>query len=222
VAVSTLHWAAHRLRHGRWADFGAGPAGMVCAHLGVAAFVVGVAMVKGYGVERDVRLAPGDTHQLAGCTLTFERTSSRRGPNYEALVGEFSLACPGEAPRPMTSEKRSYVGSGMPMTESAISPGLTRDLYVALGEAVGGDPQGAWSVRVQYKPFMRWVWGGALLMAIGSFWAAAARRYRRVATLPVAATVAAGARVADPTVAAVAAVPAGQGPGLDSMVEQGT
>jgi cytochrome c-type biogenesis protein CcmF len=197
VAVSTLHWAGQRLRHGRWADFGAGPAGMVAAHLGVAVFVVGVAMVKGYGVERDVRMAPGDSHPLAGCTLRFERMAARQGPNYESKAGEFSLACPGAAVLALLSEKRAYVGSGMPMTESAISPGLTRDLYVALGEAIGPGEQGAWSVRVQYKPFMRWVWGGVLLMAIGSFWAAGARRYRRVrqssdAASDAAADVAAG------------------------------
>ncbi|MCK6423780.1 MAG: heme lyase CcmF/NrfE family subunit [Burkholderiaceae bacterium] len=183
VTVSTLHWAARRLRHGRWRDFGAGPAGMVLAHLGVAAFVVGVAMVKGHGIERDVRLAPGDRHELAGCSLQFEHMGALKGPNYESRAGRFRLACEGQPPRQLFSEKRAYVGSGMPMTESAIDAGFTRDLYVALGEEIG-DGSGAWSVRVQFKPFIRWIWGGVLLMALGSFWAAAARRYRRVQPAP--------------------------------------
>ena len=88
---------------------------------------------------------------------------------------------------PLKAEKRNYVGSSMPMTESAIRWGLTRDLYVALGEPLEGTPFGAWSVRVQYKPFMRWVWIGVVLMALGAGVAAAARRYRSKRPLPHAA-----------------------------------
>jgi cytochrome c-type biogenesis protein CcmF len=178
VAASTLHWLALRLRSG---GLGAAGAGMVMAHLGVAAFVVGVAMVKGYGVERDVRLAPGDTHRLGDCLLVFDKLSEGRGPNYEAQVGNFTLTCGDAAPQALVSEKRMYVGSGMPMTESAIRWGLTRDIYVALGTASGPEKAGAWSVRVQLKPFIRWIWIGVLLMAVGSLCAAGARRLRRAA-----------------------------------------
>ena len=152
---------------------------MALAHLGVAVFAVGVAMVNSYGVERDVRLAPGQSTALADCRLTFQGIQPERGPNYASLRGNFELACPGSTPRTLHSEKRSYPGSGMPMTESAIAWGLTRDLYVALGEMGQAGPFGDWMVRVQHKPFMRWVWGGALLMALGALVASLARRLRR-------------------------------------------
>ncbi|PXW93377.1 cytochrome c-type biogenesis protein CcmF [Sphaerotilus hippei] len=179
VAASTLHLALQRARRAPLRQFGAAPAGMVIAHLGVAVFVVGVAMVKGYGIERDVRMAPGESHLLDGCPLRLEGVSPEQGPNYSALVGRFERRCPGEAPLQLRAEKRAYVGSAMPMTESAIDWGLSRDLYVALGEPLGSGTAAAWSVRVQVKPFMRWVWLGVLLMAVGATLAGVARRLRR-------------------------------------------
>jgi cytochrome c-type biogenesis protein CcmF len=175
VAVSTLHWAAQRLQNGALSASGWG---MTLAHRGVAAFVAGVAMVKGYGVERDAHMAPGDTHPLAGCVLSFDSMGKGQGPNYDAQVGRFTLRCDGQPPRALVSEKRSYVGSGMPMTESAIDWGFTRDIYVALGSPADDDAK-AWSVRVQHKPFVRWIWIGVVLMALGALSAAAARRLRR-------------------------------------------
>ncbi|NDY91481.1 heme lyase CcmF/NrfE family subunit [Ideonella livida] len=194
VAAGTLDWMRQRRAARRGQPFGRGPAGMVVAHLGVAVFTVGVAMVKGYGVERDASLAPGQSVPLADCRLQLDRLGSEPGPNWQAVVGQFTLACPGEAPRPLRSEKRVYVGSAMPMSESAIDAGFTRDLYVALGEpltaprrpgeaAPAFDPQVAWSVRVQVKPFIRWVWAGVLLMALGCVVAAPGLARRR----PVAA-----------------------------------
>ena len=153
--------------------------GMALAHLGLAVFAVGVAMVNSYGVERDVRFEPGQSTALADCRLTFQGIQPERGPNYASLRGNFELACPGSEPRILHSEKRSYPGSGMPMTESAIDWGLTRDLYVALGEMGQAGPFGDWMVRVQHKPFMRWVWGGTLLMAAGALIASLSRRLRR-------------------------------------------
>ena len=187
VGAATKLWAFAQWRNG---GLTAPQSGMVIAHLGVAVFAIGVAMVGGYGVERDVRLVPGNskvsapdaaaqTHQIADCQLSFDRIDPARGPNYMALAGHFTLACAGESPVLLKAEKRNYVGSSMPMTESAIRWGLTRDLYVALGEPLEGTPFGAWSVRVQHKPFMRWVWGGAVLMALGALCAAASRRYRK-------------------------------------------
>ena len=174
VAASTLHWAALRLRGG---GLGASGLGLVLGHLGVAVFVVGVAMVKGYGIEHDEHMAPGATTTLAGCALSFDGMSSRKGPNYDAQVGRFTLRCEGQAPLALVSEKRSYVGSGMPLTESAIDWGLTRDIYVALSSPAD-DGSGAWSLRVQHKPFVRWVWLGVLLMGAGALSAAFARRLR--------------------------------------------
>jgi cytochrome c-type biogenesis protein CcmF len=178
VAASTLHWAAQRLRGG---GLGASGLGMVIGHLGVAVFVVGVAMVKGYGVEHDVRMAPGDTVPLGNCTLRFDGMSQRQGPNYDAQSGRFTLRCGAQAPLALVSEKRNYVGSGMPLTKSAIDWNMARDIYIALSSQI--DPaSNAWSLRVQYKPFMRWVWLGVLLMGVGALSAALARRLRRSAT----------------------------------------
>ncbi|MDR0479941.1 MAG: heme lyase CcmF/NrfE family subunit, partial [Burkholderiaceae bacterium] len=120
VTVSTLHWAAQRLRGGGLGAVGASGLGMVIGHLGVAVFVVGVAMVKGYGVEHDVRMAPGDTVPLGGCTLAFDGMDQNQGSNYTAQAGRFTLRCGERAPLALVSEKRSYVGSGMPLTKSAI------------------------------------------------------------------------------------------------------
>ena len=180
VAVSTLHWVVQRLRGGGLGGLGASGLSMALAHLGVAVFVVGVAMVKGYGVEHDVRMAPGDTQPLGGCTLSFDGMSARRGPNYDAQTGHFTLRCKERAPLALVSEKRSYVGSGMPLTESAIDWGFTRDIYVALSAPVD-ETSNAWSLRVQYKPFMRWVWLGVLMMGAGALVASLARRLRRAA-----------------------------------------
>jgi len=180
VAASTLHWVAQRLRGGGLGALGASGLGMVMAHLGVAVFVVGVAMVKGYGVEHDVRMTPGDTVPLGGCTLSFDGMTNRQGPNYDAQAGRFTLRCDGQAPLALVSEKRAYVASGMPLTKSAIDWSLTRDIYVALSSPID-ESSSAWSLRVQYKPFMRWVWFGVLLMAVGALSASLARRLRRAA-----------------------------------------
>ncbi|MDO5623661.1 MAG: heme lyase CcmF/NrfE family subunit [Pseudomonadota bacterium] len=190
VALATGVWALRQWRKG---GLTASQWGMVTAHLGVAVFAAGVAVVGGHGVERDVRMTPAVTkdgtpapdaaaaqHAIGGCALTFERVQPERGPNYTALRGVFTLDCAanGGSARTLHAEKRNYTGSAMPMTESAIDWGLGRDIYVALGEPLEGTPYGAWSVRVQYKPLMRWVWIGVVWMALGAFVAAAARRYR--------------------------------------------
>ncbi|MFN0184448.1 MAG: cytochrome c-type biogenesis CcmF C-terminal domain-containing protein, partial [Aquabacterium sp.] len=170
AAAGTLQAAVQRLRSGR---LGARAAGMLLAHAGVAVLAVGMALVKGYGIERDVRLAPGDHHTVGGCDLRFDGLDMGSGPNWQAQVGRFTLRCPGDAPRQLVSEKRRYIGTSMPMTESAIDAGLARDIYVALGSPQDGD---AWGVRVQYKPFVRWIWVGVMLMAAGALLAAGAAR----------------------------------------------
>ena len=171
LASTALH--AWRNRRG-----GALVWGMALAHVGVAVFAVGVSMVNTYGVERDVQLAPGDSTPLADCSLRFDGVTPVRGVNYDSLQARFDLSCPGQAPLRLMPEKRSYPGSAMPMTESAIVWGATRDLYVAMADMVGPGPSGPWMVRLQVKPFMRWVWGGAVLMALGAGVASLARRYR--------------------------------------------
>jgi cytochrome c-type biogenesis protein CcmF len=150
--------------------------GMSLAHIGVAVFIIGVTLVKGYETERDLRMAPGDKVTLGGYEFTFKGTKEVAGPNYAAMQGEFEVRREGSgAARVMRPEKRIYHASGQTMTEADIDTGLTRDLYVSLGEPVEA---GAWGVRVYYKPFVDWIWGGCFLMALGGFLALSDRRYR--------------------------------------------
>ena len=153
--------------------------GMHLAHVGVAVFVVGVAMVNGYQTEKDVRMAPGDTVSVGGYTFRFNGVQAQRGPNYQALVGDVDLLRDGKVLRQLKPEKRNYVASSMPMTEAAIDSGFLRDVYVSLGEPIDrGRPEGDWAVRVYHKPFVGWIWGGCLLMSLGGLLAASDRRYR--------------------------------------------
>ncbi|MDR2239620.1 MAG: heme lyase CcmF/NrfE family subunit [Zoogloeaceae bacterium] len=149
--------------------------GMHLAHLGIAAFVIGVALVKGYEAEKDVRMEPDDTVTVGGYTFRFIGVRDETGPNYRATVGELELSRDGKAIKIMYPEKRAYFSSQMPMTEAAIDASFLRDVYVSLGEPID---ERAWSVRVYYKPFVDWIWGGCLLMALGGALALSDRRYR--------------------------------------------
>jgi cytochrome c-type biogenesis protein CcmF len=166
--------------------------GMHFAHLGLAVCVTGVTLVKGYESEKDVRMAPGETVAIGPYQLRFTGVKEVEGPNYRASRGELTLERDGRVLRTMRPEKRAYFSSEMPMTEAAIDTGLTRDVYVSLGEPLEG---GAWSVRAHHKPFVDWIWVGALFMALGGFLAASDRRYRvKVAERFAAALAGGGAR----------------------------
>lgn len=152
--------------------------GMQCAHLGLALFVIGVTFVSSYQVERDVSMAPGDTVTIQDMRLTLQGVSPVRGPNYEGMRGQVTFgpaASPAQISGTLNTEKRTYFSSTMPMTEVGIDSSLTRDLYVSMGESTGNN---AWAVRVYYKPFVSWIWGGCAFMALGGLLAAADRRYR--------------------------------------------
>jgi cytochrome c-type biogenesis protein CcmF len=150
--------------------------GMLLAHLGVAAFAFGVSMVRTYEAERDVKMAPGDTTELSGYVFAFREARDVRGPNYDAVQALVEVSRGGEVVAVLRPEKRVYRVQKTPMTEAAIDPGPTRDLYVSLGEPV--DEGRAWVVRVMVKPFVDWIWGGCVLMALGGALAASDRRYR--------------------------------------------
>jgi cytochrome c-type biogenesis protein CcmF len=149
--------------------------GMVVAHLGVAVFVVGVTLVKGYESEKDVHIRPGETVEVAGYVFRLEKISDVAGPNYQAARAEVSVSRDGKPVTVLYPEKRIYTVQGSTMTEAAINTGFTRDLYVSLGEPIEG---GTWLMRMQYKPFIDWIWGGCLIMALGGLLAASDRRYR--------------------------------------------
>jgi cytochrome c-type biogenesis protein CcmF len=151
--------------------------GMQLAHLGIAVFVIGVTMVKGYETERDVRMGVGDTVEVGGYQFRFDGMSEEEGPNYHVSRGHMVIKKGDRIAAELFPEKRNYNSSGMPMTEAAIDPGIFRDLYVSLGEQIP-DSGGAWAVRVYYKPFVDWIWAGCLLMALGGIFAISDRRYR--------------------------------------------
>ena len=151
--------------------------GMLLAHCGVAVFIVGVTLVKGYESERDVRMAVGDSVTVGGYAFRFDGVENATGPNYRAARGNVSVSRDGRELMVLHPEKRIYNAQQMPMTEAAISTGFFGDLYVSLGEPVC---DGAWSVRVYHKPFVVWIWGGCIIMALGGFLALTDRRYRRV------------------------------------------
>jgi cytochrome c-type biogenesis protein CcmF len=148
--------------------------GMHLAHIGVAVFIVGVTLVTGYQSEQDVRMDVGDTVNAGGYTFRFNGITNVNGPNYRAARAEIEVSKNGNVVNKMYPEKRSYIATQNVMTETAIDSGLFRDLYISLGEPVNG---GAWSVRVYFKPFVDWIWGGALLMAMGGGLALSDRRY---------------------------------------------
>ena len=149
--------------------------GMVLAHIGVAVFVVGVTLVKGYESERDANLKPGERVTLGRHVFELESVIDVKGPNYVAARGKVNVTRDGKPVRVLYPERRLYTVQEQVMTEAAIDPGFTGDLYVSLGDPLA---DGAWLVKVQHKPFIDWIWGGCLVMALGGLLAASDRRYR--------------------------------------------
>ena len=182
IATGVVLGLRDRLRHRHGGGsvrraLGRGFTGMTVAHLGAAVFIAGVTWTTGAGVERDVRLAPGESATLAGYSFRFEGVSGRIGPNYRALRGTLHVSRGGEPVAVLHPEKRTYISQAQPMTEAAVHAGFTRDLYVALGDQPVQE-DGAWTMRLQYKPLVRWIWLGPIMMAIGGLLAASDRRYR--------------------------------------------
>jgi len=167
--------------------------GMTVAHLGVAAFCFGVSMVKTYEAERDVKMAMGDTTEVGGYTFSLQDIHEVQGPNYMAARADVAITQGGKPVTVLHPEKRVYRVQTNPMTEAAIDAGITRDLYVSLGEQL---ETGEWIIRVYHKPFVNWVWGGCLIMAIGGVLAASDRRYRARKSATSEATLPAGANAA--------------------------
>jgi cytochrome c-type biogenesis protein CcmF len=155
----------------------AGYCGMVVAHLGFAACIIGVVATSQFSIEHDLKMEPGDTRELAGYQFRFLEVGQVRGPNFIADEARFEVTQDGVQVALLNPQKRRYLASGSVMTEAAIDAGLFRDLFVAMGEPVGDD--GAWAMRLHYKPMVRWMWLGAILMAVGAFTATLDKRYRR-------------------------------------------
>ena len=153
--------------------------GMLLAHLGVAIFIVGVTLVKGYESEQDVKLSPGESVSAGGYDFKFLGVTPGPGPNYRALTGTVEVRKDGRLIETLRPEKRIYNASGQPMTIAAIATEFLGDRYVSLGEPLANDDiAGAWGVRIYLKPFVDWIWSGAFLMALGGLIAISDRRYR--------------------------------------------
>jgi cytochrome c-type biogenesis protein CcmF len=150
--------------------------GMSLAHVGVGIFIIGVAFTTSFSTDRDVRLGPGDSEELAGYRFQFDGVADHPGPNYTAERAEIRVFRGDKQVAVLFPEKRLYPIQSQPMTEAAIDVGFTRDLYVALGEPIG---DGSWALRLYYKPLIRWIWLGPAIMALGGLLAASDRRYRR-------------------------------------------
>jgi cytochrome c-type biogenesis protein CcmF len=180
IVVTTILGLRDRVLHktswsGVWRSLNRSFIGMCLGHLGFAATILGVTLVSNYGAERDLRLALGQATELGGYQFRLDDLRRVDGPNYAATEARVSVLHSNQLITELRPQKRIYRVQTSPMTEAGIDPGLSRDLYVSLGEALGDD---AWSLRIQVKPFIRWIWGGGLLMALGGVLAASDRRYR--------------------------------------------
>ena len=174
-----------RLRHAsglastaaKWKQIPVAYHGMQLAHLGVVAFILGVTAVKSFEQEFDLALNVGQSKSVAGVDIKFLGVSDVPGPNYNAKLGKFAVIKDGVELRTLAPERRFYASNrSMPMTEAAIDRGFGRDLYVSLGDDLGG---GSWTVRVHYKPLVNWIWLGCVIMALGGLLGALDSRYRR-------------------------------------------
>jgi cytochrome c-type biogenesis protein CcmF len=180
VMFGTLTFIARRLRTaGPGKRFTAEMIGMSLAHLGVGFFAIGVMVADTLNIERDVRLKPGDTTEVAGYEIAFINLRHENGANYIADEGVFEIRRDGKTLSEQHPQKRQYL-RGQVMTEAAIDAGFFADFYIAMGEPLNDGE--AWAVRLYYKPMIRWVWFGALLMMLGGMIAASERRLRQAVT----------------------------------------
>jgi cytochrome c-type biogenesis protein CcmF len=187
VALSALIEPVTRLRKGH--SLPAGVIGMCVAHFGLAMFVIGATTVQSYKQETDLSLRPGQTTQHAGFDFTMNAVRNVAGPNYDAVEAEIAISRHGQPVTVLHPQKRTYRVQTSPMTEAGIDVRWNRDIFVAMGEPLG---DGAWSLRLQYKPMIRFIWLGALVIATGGLISVCDRRYRRRAVAEAASAEAAG------------------------------
>ncbi len=175
VMAAALAWPLQRLR--KQGHFTRAETAMTLAHFGLGVFIIGVAMTGAISSEKHLRMEAGDHFELAGYDFHLNEIRGVEGPNFVADRGEFIISRDGAEVTRLYSEKRRYFASQQVMTEAAIDAGFTRDIYVSLGEPLDGGQ--AWAVRLYHKPFVRWIWLGALFMTAAGFLAAGDRRYRK-------------------------------------------
>ena len=149
--------------------------GMAVAHFGVGLATLGITGVQSFKIEKDFALGVGDAASIGGYDFRLAALRDVHGPNYAGIEADVVVSRSGEAVTVLRPQKRLYNSGGNPMTEAGIEVGPARDLFAALGDDLG---QGRWSVRLQYKPLIRYIWLGAILIALGGGIAALDRRYR--------------------------------------------
>jgi len=188
LAAALLSWLLlaswvdlrRRLRHQTWwrglRQLNPGYYGMLLAHVGIGVTAVGIAVVSHYSVQKDLRMAIGDKAVLGQYEFTFVGVHNVAGPNFTAIEGQVTVVKNGELVAHLLPQKRTYTARGQTMTEAAIDPALSRDIYVAMGEPLADD---AWAMRLHIKPMIRLIWLGAVLMALGGLLAVWDKRYRR-------------------------------------------
>jgi cytochrome c-type biogenesis protein CcmF len=191
IGFSSLVEPIERLRKGH--SLSAGVLGMCIAHFGLAMFILGATTVESYKQEKDLSLRPGQSTEVAGFTFTMNSLRDVAGPNYEAVESEVVISRNGRELATLHPQKRVYRVQKNAMTEAGIDAGWNRDLFVAMGEPLG---DGAWSLRLQYKPMVRFIWLGALVIAIGGLIAVFDRRYRQRVTADATSPAQAGTSAA--------------------------
>lgn len=137
---------------------------MFTAHLGVAVCVIGIAVSSNFSVEKELSMSPGDTAKVGPYIFQFTQLTNVEGPNYSGAAAFFKITRNGKIISTMIAQNRIYTVQKVAMSEAAIDAGIFRDLYIALGEPLQNN---AWGIRLYYKPFVRWIWGGGILMLIG-------------------------------------------------------
>ena len=178
VTAGSLFYVGQHLSRKKHFKIPASIFAMTLAHVGLGVFLIGVSLTSSISSEQHLRMEAGDQYEMSGYTFKFSGTRIVQGPNYTADEGEFIVTKDNREITRLYPQKREYAQRGNTMTEAAIDPGFTRDLYVSLGEPLDDRGQ-AWAVRVYYKPFIRWIWLGSILMMLGGLLAAANKRYRR-------------------------------------------
>jgi len=178
VTAGSLFYVGQHLTKKKHFKIPASILAMTLAHVGLGFFLIGVSLTSSISSEQHLRMEAGDQYEMSGYTFKFAGTRMVQGPNYRANEGEFIVTKDNREITRLYPQKRQYAQRGNTMTEAAIDPGFMRDLYVSLGEPLDDRGQ-AWAVRVYYKPFIRWIWLGSILMMLGGMLAAANKRYRR-------------------------------------------
>jgi cytochrome c-type biogenesis protein CcmF len=176
IFLGTARFVWQRFRHAN-GRFTAEMSGMVLAHTGVAVFCFGALMAEGLSVEKDVAAKPGQHFEIGAYRFTFQGVRELPGPNFTAQRGDVLVSRDGKAIKLLNPEKRQYVSGGSIMTEADMHGSVSRDLFVALGERL--DDKGTWALRLHVKPFIRWIWFGALMMALGALLVTFDARFRR-------------------------------------------